>query len=74
MPTQTEIRESIKQQIIYAIDQGVRPWVKPWKTTGYTGPSCNAETGKNNSGVNPLILNLHIRSSLDALQWNRQEN
>ena len=59
MPTQAEIRQSITQQIIDGIDAGVRPWVKPWVTTGSGGPPCNAETGKNYSGVNPLILNLH---------------
>lgn len=59
MPTQTEIRQSITQQIIDAIDAGVRPWVKPWITTGAGGPPCNAATGNNYSGVNPLILNLH---------------
>ena len=59
MPTQTEIRQSITQQIIDVIDAGVRPWAKPWTTTNAGGPPCNAETGKNYSGVNPLILNLH---------------
>lgn len=61
MPSQTQIREEITQQIIQAIERGTLPWRRPWKQFGgrNVGRPTSIATGKAYQGINPLLLQLH---------------
>jgi antirestriction protein ArdC len=56
MPSQQQIRESITSRIIAAIEQGVLPWRRPWRTSINAGRPMNVVSNKPYSGVNPLLL------------------
>lgn len=58
MPTQSEIRQNITNQIIEALEKGTAPWRRPWSSDPCYGSPTNAASGKAYSGVNPLILQL----------------
>jgi antirestriction protein ArdC len=49
----------ITAKIIAELEQGIVPWVRPWRSAGH-GPSLalprNARTGKSYSGINVLLL------------------
>lgn len=50
--------ETVTQDILAELEQGVAPWVKPWTTTGGASPLLpyNATTQKRYRGINVLIL------------------
>ncbi len=58
MPTQTEIRQQITNQIVEALEKGgLPPWRMPWTSHPCgRGLPTNASTGRCYSGVNPLLL------------------
>jgi antirestriction protein ArdC len=58
MPTQQEIRQSITDQIVEALEKGTAPWRRPWSSDPCGGFPANASNGKNYSGVNPFILQI----------------
>jgi len=64
VPTQAEIRQDITNRIVAALEQDLLPWRKPWSTSANSGRAANFTSGKNYSGVNPLLLELH-RMSFD---------
>ena len=41
-----------------ALETGVAPWVRPWRTLGASGDLRNGETGRAYSGVNVMLLGL----------------
>lgn len=56
MPTNTEIRQSITNKIVSAIESGeLPPWRKTWKS-GQMGLPTNAISRRAYSGVNPMLL------------------
>ncbi len=57
MPTATELRESVTNQILEALQNGVAPWRRPWKSHPCSGSPKNI-SGRSYSGVNPLLLTL----------------
>jgi antirestriction protein ArdC len=57
MPSQTDIRQQITDQIITALRSGnLPPWKKPWKSLN--GPHCNVVSRRSYTGVNPLLLEI----------------
>ena len=58
MPTQTEIRIQITNQIIEALEDGVIPWRKPWSSIGAYSFPTNISTKRFYRGVNVLLLQL----------------
>jgi antirestriction protein ArdC len=58
MSKPNEIRERISNEIVAALQKGVRPWRRPWSTRG-TGLPVNAVSKRRYSGVNVLLLQLH---------------
>jgi antirestriction protein ArdC len=59
MPTQTELRQRITNQIIEALKSGsLPPWRKPWATHQNAGFPANAVTERRYSGINPLLLTI----------------
>ena len=59
MPSQTEIRQQITQQIINSLQQGIVPWKRPWSADKNCGRPTNVVTKKRYNGVNVLLLTLH---------------
>jgi antirestriction protein ArdC len=56
-----DIYQDVTDKIIAALDQGVVPWIKPWSSTGSSGPSpqpypINAITRRPYSGINLPLL------------------
>jgi antirestriction protein ArdC len=58
MPSQSEIRQSITEQIVAALAAGTAPWRRPWSSDPCAGAPKNAVSNKNYSGVNPLLLHI----------------
>lgn len=58
MATQQELRESITNQIVQSLENGVSPWRRPWTSHPCSGTPTNAVSEKPYTGVNPLLLNV----------------
>jgi antirestriction protein ArdC len=58
MNKQQELRESITNQIIAAIEAGTLPWRRPWSISANAGAPCNATNRRLYRGVNPFVLQL----------------
>ena len=56
MPSQTDIRQQVTDQIFAALKSGVAPWKKPWKSL--TGPHRNVVSSRSYSGVNILLCEI----------------
>ena len=73
MPSQTEIRQQVTQQIITALEQNLLPWRRPWRATAggsQPGRHSNIASRKPYQGVNPLLLELHaLRLGLLSRWW-----
>ncbi len=74
MPTQTEIRRQVTQQIITALEQNLLPWRRPWRATmpsaNQPGRHSNLASRKPYQGVNPLLLELHaMQHGLTSRWW-----
>jgi len=74
MPTQTEIRQQVTQQIITALEQDLLPWRRPWRTTatcaGQPARHSNVASRQAYRGVNPLLLELHaMQHGLTSRWW-----
>jgi len=70
LPTQADIRQDITNRIVAALKQDLLPWRKPWSTSPNSGRAANFTSGKNYSGVNPLLLDLHrINFDLRSRFW-----
>lgn len=62
MPSQTEIRQQITQEIIDSLKQGIVPWKRPWSADKNCGRPTNAVTKKPYNGINILLLALHSQT------------
>jgi antirestriction protein ArdC len=71
MPSQSEIRQQITDQIIAALDSGkLPPWRKPWRSDANAGHPCNILSRNRYSGVNPLLLEIAAeRHGLQSKWW-----
>ena len=52
----------ITDRLIEALENGDVPWRKPWKTARGGSGLQNAVSGRNYSGINPILLNLTMHS------------
>lgn len=71
MPTQTEIRQTITDQIVAALKDGTRlpPWKKPWRDDN-AGHPANVASKRRYTGVNPLLLEIAAhRHDLRSKWW-----
>jgi antirestriction protein ArdC len=68
MPTQSEIRQKVTDQIIAALERDLIPWARPWKTRG-PGRHSNIASSNAYLGINPLILECHARDLGLASRW-----
>jgi antirestriction protein ArdC len=72
MPSQTEIRQQVTQQIIEAFQADLLPWRRPWRASGISQPGrhSNVASRKPYQGVNPILLELHaLRLGLLSRWW-----
>ena len=73
MPTQTEIRQQVTQQIVAALEQNLLPWRRPWRAVAnasQSGRHSNVASRKAYQGVNPLPLELHaMQHGLTSRWW-----
>lgn len=69
MPTQSELRSQITNQIVQALEGDLIPWRQPWKNRGPRRHS-NLVSGKAYSGINPLLLELRsLHLGLASRHW-----
>ena len=73
MPSQTEIRRQVTQQIVAALERNLLPWRRPWRATAggsQPGRHSNVASRKAYRGVNPLLLELHaMQHGLTSRWW-----
>lgn len=71
MPTQTEIRERITNQIVEVLKNGgLPPWRMPWAADPNCGFPANVVSKKKYRGINPLLLQLAaMRHGLKSKWW-----
>lgn len=56
MPTNTQIRQEITNQIVESIESGsLPPWRRTWRQCPNSGWATNVVSGKHYTGVNPLL-------------------
>lgn len=59
MANVAEIYQSVTDKIVAELEKGVKPWTKPWSTTGGANlpvMPCNMQSGRFYTGANTLIL------------------
>ncbi len=55
--TRTDIYQTVTDNIIAALEAGVKPWACPWKrVAGMSGLPANYDTGAAYSGMNIMLL------------------
>jgi len=64
MPSQTELRQQITNEIIKSLQQGIAPWKQPWSSDPCSGRPTNAVTKKPYNGINVLLLGMHNRDHM----------
>lgn len=71
MPTQNEIRQSITNRIIEALQSGdTLPWRKPWCNDLNAGFPANLISKRNYRGINPLLLEIaSMRHNFKSRWW-----
>ena len=58
MSSQTDIQKQITDRILEGLKNGVVPWRKPWRPDKNCGAPANGISGRNYTGINPILLNL----------------
>ncbi len=51
-----DLYAEVTARIVNALEDGVAPWVRPWRTLGASGDLRNAVTSRAYSGINTLLL------------------
>lgn len=71
MSTQQQLRQSITEQIVAALEAGgVPPWRRPWRVGPNAGFPANVVRGKAYRGINPLLLELaSMRHGMPSRWW-----
>lgn len=69
MPSQSEIRKQLTEQIIAALESNVLPWRKTWVSARNTGRAANVASQKPYRGLNPLLLEIHAQQHCFRSKW-----
>lgn len=56
--TQAQIRESITERIVAALEKGRKPWMRPWSVDPNMGHPTSMSTKKTYNGINPILLDI----------------
>ena len=52
------VYDSVTQNIINKLEQGIAPWIKPWSVASNNSADINAISKKEYNGINRLILGM----------------
>lgn len=69
MGKQDDIRHGITQRIMESLNQGQRPWVRPWSNSPNGGWPTAIGTNKAYRGINPLLLNFTMMTRGYVHKW-----
>jgi antirestriction protein ArdC len=70
MPSQSDIRQAITDQIIAALVSGnVPPWRRPWKIGKNAGSAANVVSKRSYRGLNPILLDLASETHGFSSRW-----
>ena len=70
MPSQTDIRQAITNQIIEALESGtVPPWRRPWRIGNNAGSHANVVSKNTYRGLNPILLDLASETHGFSSRW-----
>jgi antirestriction protein ArdC len=70
MPSQNDIRRSITNQIISALESGnVPPWRRPWRFGENAGAAANVVSKRSYRGLNPILLDLASQTHGFSSRW-----
>jgi antirestriction protein ArdC len=70
MPTQNDIRQTITNQIISALESGkVPPWRRPWRLGKNAGGAANVVSKRSYRGLNPILLDLASEKHGFSSKW-----
>ena len=70
MPTQNEIRQSITNTIVEALQNGdLPPWKMPWKTDCNAGLPINAVSKRKYRGINPILIQIASHKHGFSSKW-----
>ena len=69
MPTQQQIRQEITSRIVAALESGVSPWRRPWRTSKNSGRAANVISKQPYHGVNPLLLEIAAMQHSFQSRW-----
>jgi antirestriction protein ArdC len=70
MPSQTDIRRAITNQIVTALESGnVPPWRRPWRLGQDAGPAANVVSKRSYRGLNPILLELASQTHGFSSRW-----
>lgn len=58
MTSKFDIYEEVTAQIVAALEQGVTPWIRPWKNGAPQDTPHNAVSGREYNGINLFLLSL----------------
>ncbi len=57
-----DLYAEVTNRIVDALEQGVAPWVRPWRSLGASGELRNGASGHAYSGVNVMLLGLEMQA------------
>jgi antirestriction protein ArdC len=70
MPSQSDIRQAITNQIIAALESGsVPPWRRPWRLGKNAGAPANVISKRSYQGLNPILLDLASQTHGFSSRW-----
>jgi antirestriction protein ArdC len=69
VPTNASIRKQITEQIVQAMEHGVKPWRRPWTVSPNAGRPNNVVSRQPYNGINPLLLELHRLEHGFSSKW-----
>lgn len=69
MRSNASIRKQITDQIVKAIEQGVKPWRRPWTVSPNAGRPVNLVSRERYKGINPLLLEMHRLEHGFSSRW-----
>jgi antirestriction protein ArdC len=70
MPSQNDIRQSITNQIVSALESGsVPPWRRPWRLGSNAGAAANIVSRRLYRGLNPILLDLASQTHEFTSKW-----
>ena len=70
MPSQNDIRQTITDQIIAALESGnVPPWRRPWRLGKNAGAAANVVSKRSYRGLNPILLDLASEKHGFSSKW-----